>query len=208
MDAAADTAQETTGDGRRARRDRNRDAVVDAVVELVSSRNGFPALQEVADASGVSLRSVHRYFTDADAIVRAAFEAFRERHADTVRFVPSPDGTPFDERVASWVDHRLEVLPVTSRAAINAAARTQRDPAVGAAVEAEHRLVVDAIRTQFVPELAALPEPARRRAVAAVRTITSAEVWDNLAVRHQLAADDIRPIWIRLVGAALRSGPT
>ena len=67
-------AQQVPADGRTARRDRNRDAVLDAVLDLFAEDALAPTAVQVAERSGVSLRSVYRYFEDTDELVRAAIE--------------------------------------------------------------------------------------------------------------------------------------
>ena len=61
-------------DGRTARRDRNSEAVLDTVHEMFVEGNFSPAVEEVALRSGVSLRSVYRYFEDTEALLRLAIE--------------------------------------------------------------------------------------------------------------------------------------
>ena len=61
-------------DGRRARRDRNRETVVDAILSLYQEGNVSPSLDEIADRSGVSHRSVFRYFQDLEELYRVAIE--------------------------------------------------------------------------------------------------------------------------------------
>ena len=64
--------EQISSDGRTARRDRNREAVLDAVLELFSEDAASPAPDDVAARSGVSLRSVYRYFDDMETLIRAA----------------------------------------------------------------------------------------------------------------------------------------
>ena len=59
-------------DGRSARRDRNRLAVIDAAVELFSEGNLRPTATEVALRCGLSPKSVSRYFEDIDSLIAAA----------------------------------------------------------------------------------------------------------------------------------------
>ena len=68
--ASAATAEPAV-DGRTARRDRNRDAVLDAVIELFTEGHVGLVAADVAERSGVSLRSVYRYFDDLEALARA-----------------------------------------------------------------------------------------------------------------------------------------
>ena len=59
-------------DGRHARRDRNRVAVVDAMLELFAAGNLAPSSDEIAEKAGLSPRSLFRYFDDLDDLVRVA----------------------------------------------------------------------------------------------------------------------------------------
>src|ERR1700760_3827228 len=68
-------------DGRRARRGRNRETVVDALLELFREGDLNPSVATVAERSGVSLRSVFRYFDDLDEMGRIAIL----RHTENVQ---------------------------------------------------------------------------------------------------------------------------
>ena len=85
-------------DGRTARRDRNRDLVLGAVIELFREHQLAPSVSEVARRSGVSLRSVYRYFDDFDALVRAAIDQHQTAIAP-LRQIPDLGVGPLDERV-------------------------------------------------------------------------------------------------------------
>ena len=78
-----DPAPEVVGvpavDGRSAIRDRNRNAVLDAVLDLFSEDNLSPGPEEVALRVGLSVRSVYRYFDDHDSLTRAAIARNIER---------------------------------------------------------------------------------------------------------------------------------
>ncbi|MCU1374206.1 MAG: putative TetR family transcriptional regulator, partial [Actinomycetia bacterium] len=67
-----DTAEEL--DGRRRRRERNREAVLDALVELYRDGNYQPGADEIAARAGISPRSLFRYFDDIDDLTRSAID--------------------------------------------------------------------------------------------------------------------------------------
>ena len=59
-------------DGRTLRRARNRDAVLDAVIEIFEEGDIDPSVDSVAERAGVSNRSIYRYFDHRDHLMRAA----------------------------------------------------------------------------------------------------------------------------------------
>jgi AcrR family transcriptional regulator len=152
-------------DGRTARRDRNRVAVLDAVLELFAEGELRPSPDEVARRSGVSLRSVYRYVADADDLLRSAIE----RHLEKVEplFVIDDIGTgSFEHRLDRFLDARLRVYE-----AIAATARASRLVAPRSEVIREQQdrgrhLMRTQLERQFASELDRL-EPGTRDAVAA-----------------------------------------
>ena len=62
----------TAPDGRRLRRDKNRDAVIDALLDLFRDGVYQPSTAQIATQAGLSLRSLFRYFDDVEDLHRAA----------------------------------------------------------------------------------------------------------------------------------------
>jgi len=116
--------QRSVLDGRTARRDRNRLAVLDAVLELFTEGDLIPAPETVARRSGVSLRSVYRYVSDRDDLVRAAIDRHLEKVGPMFVFEPIGEGT-FDERVATFIAARLRLHKAIAPTARAAQARTR-----------------------------------------------------------------------------------
>lgn len=201
-----DTSLDTNAagyDGRRARRDRNADAVVDAVLSLFAEGAGYPTAQQVADRSGVSLRSVFRYFDDLDALVFAAIVRFRHRHDADFHFEPLPAAAPFEARIDAWVRNRLGLYEATGTTIRTAIARSHRQPGLAELLEAERRRTTTFLSLLFEPELDRMTADERIPALAAAHTVTLFEAWDNLSQRHGLATDQIAPILRRQLWAAL-----
>ncbi len=102
-DTDLDTEADTEIDGRTARRDRNRVAVLDAVLELFTEGNLTPSPDDVARRSGVSLRSVYRYVADADDLIRAAIVRHQEKVAPLFVIADLGEGS-FEHRLDAFVD--------------------------------------------------------------------------------------------------------
>ena len=163
-------------DGRRARRHRSRDQAVDALLDLLAEGVPRPTAQQVAERSGVSLRSIFRIFDDVDTLHTAAAkrQLARVRHL----FVDVTSTGPAEDRVAEMVEinSRLyeSVAPVR-RAALHAA------PGSDALHEHLSRVrgwLRGDIERVFAPELATRSD-ARRKA-GALEVLLSFEAWDQL----------------------------
>jgi AcrR family transcriptional regulator len=111
-------------DGRTARRDRNRLAVLDAVLELFTEGELSPTPEAVAQRSGLSLRSVYRYVSDSDDLVRAAIDRHLEKVGPMFAFEPVGVGS-FEERVTAFVAARLRLHKAIAPTARAAQARTR-----------------------------------------------------------------------------------
>jgi TetR/AcrR family transcriptional regulator of autoinduction and epiphytic fitness len=98
-------------DGRSARRERNRDAVLDALVALTTEGRDEPSIDDIADRAGVSYRSVYRYFKDRSEMMDAATDRAMAWIQPLLLNASGPvsPGDPLDYRIDSIVDARVEV---------------------------------------------------------------------------------------------------
>jgi len=95
-------------DGRRVRRVRNREAVVDAMLALYAEGELFPTVVQIAERAGLSARSLFRYFTDAEEICQAAVERHLEgKRTPIPSLEPQPNST--SDRIVCFVRHRLDL---------------------------------------------------------------------------------------------------
>jgi len=90
-------------DGRHARADRSRTAVLDALVELISSGQ-VPTTAEVAAAAGLSERSLFRHFDNRDALFLAAVDRLVADIVPTL--VETPPEGPLHDRLVRFVTTR------------------------------------------------------------------------------------------------------
>jgi AcrR family transcriptional regulator len=168
-------------DGRRARRDRNRDAVVDALLDLYRSGDLNPSVTCVARRSGVSPRSVFRYFSDLDTMGRIAIE----RHSRAVKhlfLLPRIGEGSRPERINHLVEHRLrvyaEVAPITRAARL----RAPFEPSIAATLAERRATVRRQIDEHFAAELARVPDSERYAVASAADACTSFTTMELLRV--------------------------
>jgi AcrR family transcriptional regulator len=172
---------EAVVDGRTARRDRNRELVLDAVLDLFAEDQLAPNAADVAARSGVSLRSVYRYFEDIDALVRAALARHLERIAPLFT-IEDPGIGPLEERVARFVTARMRLYEAAAPTMRAALVRASAQPLLAERIEWARDRLRDQTEAMFAPELTALDNGRRRAVGAALDTLSQFESAEHLRV--------------------------
>ena len=186
LDVAGDrqTQDEQPVDGRTARGQRTRSAVVDALLALQEEGDLEPTAQRVAARAGVALRTVFGHFSDMETLWAQAGE--RELAKLSV-LADTPSGDlPLDERIDRFCASRARVLeavlPVLRAARLrehtSAALRRNRE-IFAAAGDAE-------VAAVFATELAPLDEAERVLALSAFHAVAGGTAWELLRCNRGL----------------------
>ncbi len=163
-------------DGRRLRRDRNREAVVRALLSLYNEGNLNPSTEEIALRSGVSARSLFRYFDDVDDLCEAAIE---QQQLDVRHLLPLDIDAdrPFAERVTALVRQRGELFETIESVATVSRLRAPFQLVVADRLTQGRAFLRQQLATLFAAELAALPADTAAARLAAADIATSFEAW-------------------------------
>jgi AcrR family transcriptional regulator len=204
MKPVTDTTHEV--DGRRARRDQNRLAVLDALVALFREGHYAPGTAEIAQRAGISPRSLFRYFDDADDLNRAAIERILERAQPLVAVDASPD-QPTAEKVERLVAARQRLFEEIRPAARAARIVAHRQPVVEARVDATRTDLRNQFRRLFAPELDALGRERARHVLAAADVLCSFEADDLLRHDQRLSAPRAGAALAHALSILLAAGP-
>ncbi len=171
-----------TTDGRQLRRQRNREAVVEALLDLYSEGNLNPGTEEIATRSGLSPRSLFRYFDDVDDLIRTAVDRQRRRAIPLVP-IDAPVDAPLAMKVTALVDQRFRLFAVVGNAAAVSRLRSPFQPLLAAELARNRAFLRSQMGTLFAPELAAMgPE-------AAARSLAMADVVASFESHHLLRHD-------------------
>lgn len=185
MDQTTET--ESRVDGRTARRDRNRLAVLDAVLELFEEGNLNPGVHEVADRSGVSLRSVYRYFEDLDELITAAIDRHLERTRPLFDIERIGEG-PLAERIERFAERRLRLFDAMRVIYRASRVRAASDPQVQVGLMDTYRWLGEQVQEMFAPELEQLDDADARADVR--HTVDLLTQFDSLEhLRHRCGLD-------------------
>ncbi len=120
-DLGSQVRESGTTDGRVPSADRNRDAIVDALLELFEAGHQDPTTRQIAERAGVSLRTVIEHFDDMEALCAAVSQRQIDRIWSHLDPLPGPDAS-LDARLDALVAQRaqlFEMIAPTRHAAAN-----------------------------------------------------------------------------------------
>ncbi len=193
------------GDGRTARAERTRTAIVDAHVALMREGVLRPTGEQITERAGVSPRSLWVHFTDLEELFTATAAGILGRQE--ARLVAVDPGLPLAARVAGFSRQRadgLEDIAPLARASV------LREP-FSEALRDYHRRHLDLVRaeaaTLFAPELAVRPSRSRSLLLDAVVAASTWGTWVTLRDRLGLDVAAARTVLETTVGALLRDVP-
>ena len=192
---------DAAADGRRARRERNRAAVIDAMFELICDGHLPPAVGDVADRAGVSVSSVFRYFENLDDLQRETIRRYFERYAELFELPSAGETTA--ERIAAYVDARLDLYETIGPIARLSRVRAADEPHLAETLAQTRRRFAEQVRSHFRADLAERrPADADDRA-ALIDALTSFESWDLLRRSHGRTRLRVRRAWVLGIQALL-----
>ncbi len=196
--AATSPAGSKRGETPKARGERTRGRVADALVSLLEGGDPAPTAKAVAAEAGVSVRLVFHHFEDMESLYRTVMALQAAQYWDAVEAVPAD--RPLEDRIDLVVGQRAKLFESVSavrRAGMNLAPR-QPDIAEWIA-DADGRLR-GWLEETFGPELRYAGRE-RRELLSALDTAASWEAWDRMRRAEHLSVAAAR----RVTGRMLRS---
>ncbi|HUI47418.1 MAG TPA: TetR/AcrR family transcriptional regulator [Acidimicrobiia bacterium] len=172
-------------DGRAARSAKTRDAIADALLDLLGDGRLRPTAKEIAERAGVSVRSVYVHFDDLEDLFCVAATRHFGRIAPML--TPIPAGGTVDQRAHALVSQRIRLYSQTG--AVGRATRLHAESSRTLARilrDAHSRSCADLERI-FAQELEPLTESDRLRVVAVLDVLTGPDAWESLRRRDDLS---------------------
>ena len=174
-------------DGRVARRERNVNAVLDAVLEMFAEDSLFPTIEQAASRSGLSLRSLYRYFADPGELLEAAIKRSFEVGFE-VAHLPSIGRGPLDTRIDDFVEMRMRTSDTVGPMYRATVANAARLAPIREELARTRDLMREQFELQFAPELAARTPTDRAVVGSAGDLLTQLDSIDYLR-RHRRLSD-------------------
>ena len=203
----AGDAEPTETDGRRLRRALNREAVVDALLDLYQEGNLRPGTDEIAERAGISPRSLFRYFEDTDDLAGEAISRQLARALPLVQLEVTPDA-PFADRVAAVVAQRVRLFDTLGQAAYVSRLRAPFQPRVAQTLSESRRFLRSQLRSLFICELEAMGDERAAWALASSDVLVSFESYQLLTGDQGYAAEGASAVVAEALAALLTPGGT
>jgi len=189
-------------DGRAARAQRTRRAMVDALLALIAEGDLLASPERIVDRAGVSLRTLWTNFKDLEGLYAAVDERLFELLRDAHESVPATLALP--ERIRVFCEQRGRLLELAAPATRASQLRLPYSAQLRRNRQAHHRRSGDELRLVFAAELDIMAAGDRDRRVLDLAVNTSPATWlllrDELAMTKQAATD----VLIRSVTALLK----
>jgi AcrR family transcriptional regulator len=174
-------------DGRAARAAKTRNAIADALLDLLAGGQMRPTAKEIADRAGVSVRSVYVHFDDLEGLYCVAATRYVARMAPVLAPVPATGSV--EERAYALVRRRVRLY--VQSGAIGRATRlhAESSPTLERILRDGRDLSRAELERVFARELEPLTGTERNRVVALLDVLCGPETWDTLHVHHDLSRD-------------------
>jgi TetR/AcrR family transcriptional regulator, regulator of autoinduction and epiphytic fitness len=158
-------APEERVDGRTARAERTRAAIVDAHLALIGEGDLRPTGERIAERAGVSLRALWTNFKDMETLFEASGARVLAEY--DAAYVPIPPDLPRAERVARYCRQRARLLQLIAAPARAAAMREPFSPQLRRNRQKHIERLRDEVDVLFAAEFAASGGSTLRDAVIA-----------------------------------------
>ena len=168
-------------DGRTARGARTREAIIDALYDLLREGHGDTGARAIAERAGVSTRSVFQHFEDLETVY--AEVAARQEDAINPYLAPIDPLIPIAERVDRLVAARDEMYSIIApvRRAVNVHRTARTSPLVRNNLNRLHRAMREQVAATFPREVSG-----DERLLAQIDVCLSFESWDQFTSQHGL----------------------
>jgi AcrR family transcriptional regulator len=191
-------------DGRKLRREQNREAVVDALLALFRDGNYQPSAADIAARSGLSLRSLFRYFDDIDDLHRAAAARQIAVVMPLLAVGIEPDAPTLD-KIRALVRSRVRLFEEIGPSARALRACAHRHEPLAAELARNRAFFRTQIEVLFAPEAASSASEAGNTSfLPALDVLCSFESYELLRTDRGMSRARVETTLIEAISALVR----
>jgi AcrR family transcriptional regulator len=174
--------------------------VLAVVIDMFSEDALFPTIDQVAERSGLSLRSLYRYFADPSELVHAAIEWHQGLTSEAAHLSSIGEG-PLGDRIDAFVAMRVGLYESFGPAFRATLANAHRHALVAEEVVDRRQRMRTQFEQQFAPELTG-PKAQRTALLQAGDVLTQLETV-HLMASQGATSKEIRAALVRGLGGLL-----
>ena len=157
-------------DGRTARSERTRNAIVEANLALILEGDLRPTADRIAKQAGVSLRALWSHFADMEALFAASGQRILEQR--DAAYEPIPTDLPLQSRIDAYCHQRARMLEQIAPVAKAASLKEPFSPAL----QSYRRVHVERVHSEL-------------------KILFAREIGDDTALLTALTATSMWPTW-------------
>ncbi len=190
------TSTEVPTDGRVQRSERSREAIVQALLDLIGDGTLEPTAQQVAERANVGVRTVFRHFSDMETLFTTMNDQLTEKV--NALFVEQSQTGPLESRIAELIERRAAIFGLIGPYKRASAIQRWRS----AFLQKQHELSIKILRRdlqRWLPEIAELDG----ETMEALELNLSFESWDRLRSDQRLGSKRANDVLRRVVSALL-----
>jgi TetR/AcrR family transcriptional regulator of autoinduction and epiphytic fitness len=192
-----------TLDGRSARAERTRSALVDAHLNLLEEGHLRPTAEQIAERAGCSPRSVFKHFPDRESFLAAVSEAQRDRVESLLE--PIPGNGPLDVRLEAFVAQRVRIFEHVTPVRRAALLMEPFSETVASWLDYARTRAREEVARVFAPELQSRAAGERADLQAALAAAAAWPSWESLRRHQGLSVERARAALRRTLEALLES---
>lgn len=192
MATSTEFGTDGSADGRVQRSERSREAIVQALLELVGEGVLEPTAQQVAERADVGVRTVFRHFSDMDTL----FAAMNDRLTNTVSdlFVEENQTGSIPDRIEALIERRSKIFGIVEPYRRAQAVQRSRS----AFLQEQQQRTNKILRTdlqRWLPEVSSFGD----EIAEALELTLSLESWERLRFDQRLGARRSESVIRRIV---------
>lgn len=189
-------------DGRTRRRLNSYERAVDAFLDLIESGNDTPTAQQIAERSGISVRTVFRLTEDIESLHAAGILRQMERTAHL--YITLPKTGLLATRMRVLVKNRVDVFEAIAPVRRFAERMATTSPSIAEGLELHHLVLRTQVAEVFERELNDKPRQRRAIALDAIDVAASWENWQLLRQGKGLSVTSAARVMELLIAGAVR----
>ena len=188
-------------DGRTVRAERTRQALVDALLELLYEGQLQPTAERIAERAGVSERSLFQHFADREALYQAVAVQQYERIAPTLEQIDVL--LPLPERIDAFARQRARLLETVTPVRRAALLLEPESEVVSSWLQSTRRQKARELERVFRPELERREQSERGVLLAALVAASAWTSWESLRAHQRLSVERSRAAVAATIAALL-----